>query len=153
MEKQLVVMLLIEFFILIMPLAFIFADLWSGIRKAKMRGEKITSRKTRDTVNKIARYYNVLLVLAVIDSLQLVCIWYMNTYSSWAVAMFPWMTLLGTVFVGFIEVKSIMEPADEKEGKQIKELAQLAEAIASHRTEPEEIARAVIDYLKSNESK
>lgn len=145
-------MLLIEFFVLITPLVFIFADLWSGIRKAKIRGERITSRKTRDTVNKIARYYNVLLVLAVIDALQLVCVWYMNTFGNWDAAMFPWLTMMGTIFIGFIETKSIMEPANEKEGKQLKEIAELAKAIADHKSDPQEIAKAVIDYMKSNES-
>lgn len=145
--SQLIAVLLIEFLVLVAPLIFIFADLYSGIRKAKQRGERITSRKTRDTINKIARYYNVLLVLGVLDAMQMSCLWYMNTYGGWSAPLFPWMTFIGSCFVGIIEVKSILEPADEKEEKQMKEVTALATAIAQNRSNPDEIAKAVAEYI------
>lgn len=151
MENILVVMLIVEAFILFTPLFFVFADLWSGLRKAKQRGEAITSKKYRNTVNKLSRYYNVLVSLGVIDALQLVCFWYMNTYFGWSVPLFPWLTLIGSIGVGAIETKSIMEPADKKEQQELKEIGVLAKAIAEKRSNPEEIAKAIIEYLKSED--
>lgn len=148
---QLVAMLLIEFFLLLAPLVFIFADLFSGINKARVRGERITSRKFRDTVRKIGRYYNVLFVLAVLDALQLSSVWYMGTFETWDLPLFPWLTLLGSTGVGLIEVKSIIEPANEKESKQMVEIMTLAKAIAEHKADPKEIAEAVVKFLEGKE--
>ena len=148
-NNRLIVMLLIELLILVAPLLFILADLASGLRKAKVRGERIMSNKLRRTVNKMAKYYNVLLTLAVIDALQLACLWYLDTYYDWSMPLFPWLTLLGSAGVGFIETKSIMEPADKKEATELKQISVLAKAIADHRTDPDEIAKAVIDYLNA----
>ena len=53
--EQLIAILLIECFILILPLLFIAFDFWAGIRKAKQRGETITSNGWQRTVQKIAR--------------------------------------------------------------------------------------------------
>ena len=151
MENILVVMLIVEAFILFTPLFFVLADLWSGLRKAKQRGEAITSKKYRNTVNKLSRYYNVLVSLGAIDALQLVCFWYMNTYFGWSVPLFPWLTLIGSIGVGAIETKSIMEPADKKEQQELKEIGVLAKAIVENRSNPEEIAKAIIEYLKSED--
>lgn len=151
MTSQLIVMLWVEFFILVAPLVFIFADLWSGIRKAKQRGELITSRKFRDTVAKIARYYNVMLVLAVIDALQVVGLWYLNNYSGWEMPLFPWLSFIGMLGIGIIEIKSIIEPANAKEEKQIKEVTMLAGAIAAHKSDPEEVAKAILKYIGTEE--
>ena len=40
-------------------LALILADLWSGVRKAKKRGEFRTSDGYKRTIDKKARYYNM----------------------------------------------------------------------------------------------
>lgn len=151
--SKLAVLLFIEFSLLIAPLFFIFADLRSGIRKAKQRGENITSRKLRDTVQKIARYYNVLFVLGVLDFMQMLCMWYMESYEGWSTPLFPFLTLIGSVTIGLIEVKSILEPANEKEEKQRAEIMALAKAIATNTKDPAEIAKAVAEYLKSGEKK
>jgi hypothetical protein len=152
--EQLMAMMLVEFFILFAPLIFVFADLWSGVSKAKARGERITSRKFRDTVRKIARYYNVLFVLAVLDALQLSSIWYKDTFETWGLPLFPWLTMLGSTGVGLIEVKSIMEPADEKESRKVSEIMALAKAIAEHKSDPKEIAEAFANYFdnRNNEN-
>lgn len=145
--EQIAAVLPIEFFILLTPLVFIFVDLWSGIRKARIRHEKITSRGFRDTVRKIARYYNVLFVLSALDAMQVTFLWYMNVTQEWDWILFPWLTLVGSIGVGLIEVKSVLEPANDKESKQMKEVLALAKVIVEHRTEPEEIASAVVEYL------
>ena len=72
--------------------------------------------------------------------------------------MFPWLTLLGAIGIGAIEIKSIYEPADAKESKEMRQIAEFAQAVAIHKSDPQEIAKAVIAYLndnkeESNESK
>lgn len=152
MENKLVVMFLLEGVIMLAPLLFALADLLSGIRKAKQRGETLTSSKYRKTITKLAKYYNVMLALGLIDALQLACIWYLNNFSGWDFPVFPWLTMLGAFGIGAIETKSIMEPANEKEASELEQVGILAKAIAKHKTEPEEIAKAVIDYLKTDKN-
>ena len=149
--ESLITVLLIAFFIMLVPLVFILVDLWSGIHKAKVRGEAITSKGYRATVRKIARYYNVLFVLMALDAMQLSCIWYMDKTGVLNWILFPWLTLLGSIGIGLIEVKSVIEPADEKETRRMKEVMMLAKVIAEHRSEPSEIAEAVVDYLNKND--
>ena len=67
------------FGILLTPLFFIAFDLWAGIRKAKQRSEKISSDGWKRTVNKVARYYNALLALVVVDCMQMAGVWYLDT--------------------------------------------------------------------------
>lgn len=132
---------------MILPLFFIACDFWSGIRKAKQRGELITSDGWQRTVKKISRYYNMLLALLLIDLMQLSSMWYLNNFYDWSMPLFPWFIFFGVLFVGVIEIKSIIEPANEKEKKEMKRVAHLASAIASHRTSPEEIAKEISKYL------
>lgn len=140
----------IAFFIMLVPLIFIFIDLGAGVHKAKIRGESINSKGLRATVRKIARYYNVLFVLMALDAMQLSCLWYMQRIGACDWVMFPWLTLLGAIGIGLIEVKSVIEPADEKESRRMKDVMTLAKAIAEHRAEPSEIAEAVVTYLNKN---
>lgn len=142
------VVVAILFFILLTPLFFIGFDFWAGNRKAKQRGEPILSDRWQRTVRKIARYYNALLALVVVDLMQMLSIWYLQTYYGWRVPMFPLITLLGAFGVAAIEVKSIYEKAEEKEKREMKHVALLAGEIARHKASPEEIASAVVEYLK-----
>lgn len=147
------------FGILLTPLFFIGFDYWAGIRKAHQRNEKIRSDKMKRTVDKIARYYNALLALVVIDIMQITGIWYLDNYYNWHLPIFPAVTLLGALGVAFIEVKSIYEPANEKEHKQQEDIAKLVIEIAKHRTSPSDLAEAVVSYInqekkeEQNESK
>lgn len=145
--ESLIVLLFIELLLLTAPLLFIAADLWAGLRKARQRGEPITSNGWKRTVSKIARYYNMLFALGVIDTLQVAALWYLDTFARYSLPLFPLFTFLGTLFVGLIETKSIMEPADMKEKREASDIMALAAAIARHKTEPEEIAAAVARYL------
>ena len=142
------------FGILLTPLFFIAFDLWAGIRKAKQRSEKISSDGWKRTVNKVAGYYNALLALVVVDCMQMAGVWYLDNYYDYHIPIFPFITLLGAFGVAAIEVKSIYEKADEKERKEMKQVAALATEIAKHKADPAEIAQAVVEYMnKSKEEK
>ena len=148
--EQLIIILFITTGILVTPLVFIALDFWSGIRKAKLRGEEITSDGWRRTTYKISKYYNMLIPLLVIDAMQVLGFWYLNTYCDWHMALFPWMTTLGAIVIGCIEIKSIYEPADAKESKEMRQIAEFAQAVAVHKSDPAEIAKAVIAYMNDN---
>lgn len=151
--NELIIALWILFGILLSPLFFIAFDFWAGIRKAKQRKEKITSEGWKRTVDKIARYYNMLLALVVVDCLQIAGIWYLDTYYSYHMPTFPFITLLGAMVVAAIEVRSIFEKAEDKEKKQINDVSSLAAALISSKADPTEIAKAVVDYINKGEEK
>ena len=137
------------FGILMTPLFFIAFDLWAGIRKAKQRNEKISSDGWKRTVNKVARYYNALLALVVVDGMQMAGVWYLDNYYGYHIPVFPFITLLGAFGVAAIEVKSIYEKAEEKERREMKQVAALAAVIAKHKADPTEIAKAVVEYMNN----
>ena len=153
MSEQLICILFITVGILITPLVFVALDFWAGIRKARVRGEPLTSEGWRRTTYKISKYYNMLVPMLIIDAMQIAGFWYLNNYCSWSCPLFPWFTLIGALIIAAIEVKSIYEPADAKETKEMRQIAEFAQAVASHRTDPEEIAKAVAAYLDCNKTK
>jgi len=122
----------------------ILADLWSGVRKAKLRGEARTSFGFRRTVDKLSRYYNLLLVLTIIDSMQIGGIWYLDEYYSYTIPLLPLITLVGALGIGFIELKSIYEKAEDKEFRKI---TKLAGTILSNKEDIKVVTDAIVDYL------
>ena len=56
----------------------IVADLWSGLRKARLAKIPRTSRALRRTVDKIARYFNTLLALTILDGMIIAGVIYMQ---------------------------------------------------------------------------
>jgi formate-dependent nitrite reductase membrane component NrfD len=135
------------FSIYVLVLLAIMADLWSGVRKAKARGELRTSTGYRRTVDKIARYYNALIVLTIMDGLQVFGIWYLDGYYGYKIPIFPIVTLLGAIGICVIEFKSIYEKSEEKTKEEIKSLANLLESLLKSGVSREEIAKAVDKYL------
>lgn len=125
----------------------VFLDLWAGIRKAKQRGEYRSSYGLRKTVDKISRYFNMLLVITVIDTVQMLAISQLNPQTDHTLPILPFFTFIGAMFVGFIELKSIYENSEEKEKAKIGDAAKILSQIIQHKDEQEIIA-GVINYLK-----
>ncbi len=138
---------------LISPLFFIAFDFWAGIRKAKERKEVISSDGWQRTVAKISKYYNALLALLVIDALQMSLLWYIDTYHGYNMPVLPFLTFVGAVFIGAIEVKSIYESADDKVKKQTRDVAAVIVDILKNKQNPEEIAKSIAEYLNGNKEK
>lgn len=136
----------LEVFLIVM------ADLWSGVRKAKKNGVARSSYGFKRTVEKLGRYYNVMFALMVIDSMHMSCIWYLNQYHGYNLIFFPFITLLGSIGLSLIELKSIYEKAEDKQ--RFHEAGALVTTIVKNRTDIELIAKEVNDYLnaKKNEN-
>ena len=147
LREQLIVLLFIVLGMLIIPLVMIALDYWAGIRKARKRGDPIRSDKMKRTVDKVSRYYNGIFALMVLDVMQISGFIFLHIYNGWGAYTFPVFTFAAVGFVAVVEIKSIYEPADAKESKEMKEVAELAKAIAAHKSEPEEIAKAIAKYL------
>ena len=144
MEK-IIVLLWILFTMYILILIMIFVDFWSGIRKAKKNNIVRSSYGFRRTVEKIKEYYNAMIALTIIDAMQVTAIWYLETYYKYEIPMFPFVTLVGAIGLSIIELKSIYEKAEDKQ--RFHEAGALITNIARNRSDIEEIAKSVANYL------
>ncbi len=144
MEK-IIVLLWILFTMYILILIMIFVDFWSGIRKAKKNSIVRSSYGFRRTVEKIKEYYNAMIALTIIDAMQVTAIWYLETYYKYEIPMFPFVTLVGAIGLSIIELKSIYEKAEDKQ--RFHEAGALITNIAKNKSDIEEIAKSVANYL------
>ena len=114
----------------VLVLCAVIADLVSGLRKARQRGEARRSKALRRTVEKLATYYNALAALTVIDAMQMAAVVYVRVACGYdEVPLLPALTLLGAIGIAIIEVKSIYEKADEKEQRNFDEAADTIAAL------------------------
>lgn len=125
-------------------------DLWAGIRKAKQRGEFRSSYGLRKTVEKLARYFNMMLVLTVIDAMQMLAVGHLNPQVSFSFPTFPFLTIIGAIFVGIIEFKSIYEKNSDKEKGKCQDAVKLFKQVAKNK-EAREIISNVAEYLKTED--
>ena len=141
-----IIMLAIMYFLI---LVVIFLDLWAGVRKAKIRKEYRSSVGLRKTVEKIGKYYNMIFVITVIDAMQMITIAHINPELNLHLPLIPILTFLGCIFVGFIELKSVYEKAEDKERAEIAQTAKIVgKVIADISTQ--ELAAKVAEYLVTN---
>ena len=148
-SEQLIVVLFLVVGLLVVPVLLIALDFWAGIRKAHTRGDRIRSDKMQRTIQKLSRYYNAILSMLVLDGVQIAGFVFLHIFNGWTLYTFPLFTLLAVLFVASIEIKSIWEPADVKESREMKEVSELAKAIVAHRSDPKEIAEAIAEYLNA----
>jgi len=152
-KEQLMIVSLIFAMEYVLVFFAVMADLWSGVRKAKQRGEARTSYGFRRTVEKLAKYYNILIAVSVVDCMQIVGIHYLDILYGYKLPIFPLMTFIGSIGLGLIELKSIYEKAEDKDKDEYHQIARLVAEITKHRTDPDEIAKAVVKYLTTEDKK
>lgn len=138
--------------LLVTPIMFVALDFWAGIRKARQRGEDLRSDKMQRTLAKLSRYYNAILAMLVVDAIQISAFIFLHVFNGWNLWTLPVFTLLGVGFTAVVEIKSIFEPANAKEKKELKEVTELAAAIAEHKSNPQEIAQAIVEYLRKEDA-
>lgn len=148
MEKIIVILWML-FALYIEVLLIVGADFWSGIKKARKNGVVRSSYGFRRTVEKLSKYFNILIPLTVVDAMQMGAIWYMEEYYEIQVVLFPFVTLVGALGISAIEVKSIFEKAEDK--VRLLEVSDLAGKIIANKDDVSEIVKAVTDYMKSSQ--
>ncbi|MDR1563106.1 MAG: phage holin family protein [Dysgonamonadaceae bacterium] len=129
-------------------LTVIFLDLWAGVRKAKIRGEYRSSIGLRKKVEKIGKYFNMILVITVIDAMQMIAIAQINPQVNVELPVLPFLTFIGCIFVGFIELKSVYEKAEDKERAEIARTAEIVGKVLAD-FQLSETAGKVAGYVKS----
>lgn len=150
MEK-LIIILWILFALYCEVLLIVWADFLSGITKAKKNGVVRSSYGFRRTIEKLSKYYNLLIALTVVDAMQVSAIWYMDEFYTITVPMFPFITLFGALGISLIEVKSIYEKAENK--VKLLEVGDLAGKIIANKDDLAEVVKAVTDYMKAQPEK
>lgn len=127
----------------------IMADLWSGWRKAVAAGEKRTSRALRRTVDKVARYYNALIALTILDAMVMGAALYVERFHGWNIPAFPAFSLIGAIGLTLIEIKSICENTGKH--KEIKKVTRLVGELLK-RSDSHEVIRSIIDALEHQDN-
>lgn len=93
----------------IIVLIAIIIDLISGLRKATLLGEIHTSYGFRRTVSKMVQYYGLL------------CFAFMFDVLSSLVLPLSYFSMLASFFLVFIEAKSVLEKAQDKDRRKLNE--------------------------------
>ena len=92
----------------------VIADLLRGLSKSKAAGHRCTSWGLRRTVDKMSRYYVMLFSLTLIDAMYVTAAMVMRATGMDFLPAFPFLTTFGALGLALIEVKSILEKADQK---------------------------------------
>ncbi|MCT4088858.1 hypothetical protein HZP82_15875 [Elizabethkingia anophelis] len=150
MEK-IIICIWVAFSINVEVFLIVMADLWSGLRKAKKNKVVRSSYGLRRTVDKLGRYYNIMFPLLVLDAMQITAIWYLEEFYGYKIPLFPFISLIGAIGLSIIEIKSIYEKAEDKQ--RFHEAGALITSIAKNRTDIEQIAREVNEYLNAQKQK
>ena len=130
-------------FLWITVLGFIFSDLWAGVRKAKKAGVYRTSDGYKKTIDKMARYYNMMLPLALMDTAVNGIVFYLHYFYHYDLVMLPWFSFVGAGYVAFVEIHSIMEAHDVKEKKSQQDFLVMVKALVGDRD-----PKSIIDVLQ-----
>ena len=146
MSEKIFVTLCILFTAYLSVLFAIFADLWAGVRKAKQNHVARSSYGYRRTIDKIAKYYNALIALTIIDAMQMVSVWYLEMYYEYHIPLFPFITIGGAICIGLVEIKSIYEKAEDK--VRIDDVATLLWRLVAHRKDIGEVSKDIVEYIK-----
>jgi hypothetical protein len=118
-------------------------DLWSGVNKAKQRGEIRTSWAYKKTIDKVNRYFNLLLALNLADAIQISVVYFVFHEYGWDIIMLPFFSFIGTCYEAFVEVTSILEPASVKEEKKQKDFSKLLFTILKDNSLKESVIKAL----------
>ena len=113
--------------------------------KARRRHELRMSNGYKRTVDKIARYYNMLLVVSIMDALLIVS----QAHSFCSLPCLPYLTIIGALFLCFIELKSIFEKAEDK--TKFAESALLAGKIIANKDDLKKLVEELTNKKQTEE--
>jgi hypothetical protein len=146
MEGRIGTLIVIGFVILlfyVVALGLIFADLWSGIRKAKQRGEYRTSEGFKMTVEKINKYFAMHFAMTLVDAVQISILYLLYHEYGYDIPMLPVFSFLSVCYEAFVEVTSIMEPANIKEKKQQEDFRRLLQQVLTEGSMRERLIKMI----------
>lgn len=150
-SSEIVLFLMLICIMYLVIFGLIATDLWAGVRKAKQRGEMRTSEAYKRTITKISRYYNMAFALSLVDITQSALVFYLDYCYNYGLPLIPLFTFIGTSYIGFVETRSVSEPADIKERKQQEDFKRLILAILSEKDNPEKLVSTLQSILKKKD--
>ena len=150
-SSEIVLFLMLICIMYLVIFGLIATDLWAGVRKAKQRGEMRTSEAYKRTITKISRYYNMAFALSLVDITQSALVFYLDYCYNYGLPLIPLFTFIGTAYIGFVETRSVSEPADIKERKQQEDFKRLILAILSEKDNPEKLVSTLQSILKKKD--
>ncbi|WP_165045125.1 phage holin family protein [Dysgonomonas sp. ZJ709] len=131
---------------LIVAIAIII-DLFSGVRKAKERGEMRTSVGFRQTVTKVVQYYAFLAFAFLFDCMLMLIL---SAFGVEEVRVLPFSSIAACCFLVFIEWKSFMEKANDKYKKQFnRSVSDLATLLENR----EDLLHGLVEIIKKQTEK
>lgn len=148
MKSTAIYVLAAVFLMYFAALACVFADLRAGIRKAKKNGVFRSSYGYRKTVKKIAEYFNMMMILTVIDAIQMALVYILGFQTSWTLPFVPVFTAIGALIVAFIELKSVREKQSDKDKARVDDAVDTLLKILKN-PDNREIAINVVEHLKT----
>lgn len=119
-------------------LAAIVIDLVSGLRKASRDGILHTSYGFRRTVTKAVQYYG------------LMCFAFMFDVLASLVVPLPYFSMLASIFLVFIEAKSVFEKIQKNDRQKVNESVKDLIVLLEHR---DDLAKGILEILEKNTSK
>lgn len=121
----------------IIVLVAIVIDLISGLRKATLLGEIHTSYGFRRTVSKMVQYYGLL------------CFAFMFDVLASLIVPMPYFSLMASVFLVFIEAKSVFEKAHDKDRRKMNDSLKDLIALIENK---DNLLKGVTQILKNTET-
>lgn len=106
-------------------------DLWSGLRNARRRGVRTSSRGLRRSVSKLGSYLTLLVLLSIVDTVAAAATIYFRSHGHAMFPPFPWLTSLGSLAQVIIEAKSVIE--NTANGDKLLSLGKRAWRLATRR--------------------
>lgn len=87
----------------------VFADLVSGLRRARREGRVCSSRGLRRSVAKLSSYFLALFCLSVVDGMIIMAVVTLADMGRESVPPFPYLSTVGALSLALIEARSIAE--------------------------------------------
>lgn len=117
-------------------------------QKGKKNGVFRSSYGYRKTVKKIAEYFNMMMILTVIDAIQMALVYILGLQMSWTLPFVPVFTAIGALIVAFIELKSVREKQSDKDKARVDDAVDTLLKILKN-PDNREIAINVVEHLKT----
>lgn len=153
MEGRIGTLIVCGFVVLIfyvVALGLIFADLWSGVRKAKQRNEFRTSEGYKKTVGKINKYFAMHFAMTLVDAMQIALFYVLYREYSHDIPLLPVFTFISVLYEAYVEIKSITEPANIKEKKQQDDFKRLLQQALSEGNLRERVIKMLEESSKND---
>jgi hypothetical protein len=129
-------------------------DLISGVRKAKKAQRAVTSHGYKRTVDKVAKYYNSLFSVSVIDFFLMMAL-YVAHKACWFenIPSVPILTIIWGLYLAFTEFRSVIERLEDKDKARMSADMQALSEIIKDKEKFDKIVEIIKDMNDGSKNK